>query len=142
MKKFCANLKEHTTEMLNCEKRKWCLQQKLCHIYKKEFDEEFNEDQNYCKVWDYCYYTGKFILLGGGGGGGWVWGAVHNICNLRYRTPKEILVVFHNVFNYDCNFTTSRRIWRSALVSKRKQNYITLSAQIIIIIKKYRKTIT
>ena len=23
-------------------------------------------------------------------------GAVHNDCNLRYKTPKEIPVVFHN----------------------------------------------
>lgn len=23
---------------------------KLCHMWKKEFDEEFNEDQNYCQI--------------------------------------------------------------------------------------------
>ena len=53
MKKFCANLKGYATELTNHEKRK-CYKQankdKLCHMWKKEFDEEFNEDQNYCQI--------------------------------------------------------------------------------------------
>ena len=28
-------------------------------------------------------------------------GAAHNICNLRYKTPKEIPVVFRNGSTYD-----------------------------------------
>ena len=28
----------------------------------------------------------------------------HNICNLRYKTPKEIPVVFHNGSTYDYHF--------------------------------------
>ena len=36
------------------------------------------------KVKDHCHYTGKYR------------GAAHNICNLRYKTPKEIPVVLHN----------------------------------------------
>ena len=32
-------------------------------------------------------------------------GAAHNTCNLRYKTPKEIPVVFHNGSTLDCNFT-------------------------------------
>lgn len=39
--------------------------QTLCHICKQRFHEEFIEDQNYCKVRDYCHYTGK--CQGGGG---------------------------------------------------------------------------
>ena len=31
-------------------------------------------------------------------------GAAHNICNLRYKIPKEILVVFHNGCTYDYHF--------------------------------------
>ena len=31
-------------------------------------------------------------------------GAAHNICNLRYRIPKEIPIVFHNVSTYDYQF--------------------------------------
>ena len=32
-------------------------------------------------------------------------GATHDICNLRYKTPKEIPVVFHNGSTYDYHFT-------------------------------------
>ena len=35
------------------------------------------------------HYTGKFK------------GAAHNICNLRYKISKEILIVFHNGSTYD-----------------------------------------
>ena len=31
-------------------------------------------------------------------------GAAHNICNLRYKAPKEIPVVFHNGSTYDYHF--------------------------------------
>ena len=36
------------------------------------------------KVKGHCHYTGKYR------------GAAHNICNLRYKTPKEVPIVFHN----------------------------------------------
>ena len=52
---------------------------------KKEF--KLNQ-----KVRDHCHYTGKCR------------GAAHSICNLRYRIPKEIPVVFHNGSTYDYNF--------------------------------------
>ena len=44
------------------------------------------------KVRDHCYYTGKYR------------GAAHNVCNLRYKVPKEIPVVFHNGSTYDYHF--------------------------------------
>ena len=31
-------------------------------------------------------------------------GAAHDICNLRYRIPKEIPIVFHNGSTYDYHF--------------------------------------
>ena len=46
----------------------------------------------YHKVRDHCHYTGKFR------------GSAHNICNLRYKTPKEIPVVFHNGSTYNYHF--------------------------------------
>ena len=46
----------------------------------------------YHKVRDHCHFIGKYR------------GAAYNICNLRYRTPKEILVVFHNGSTYDHHF--------------------------------------
>ena len=46
----------------------------------------------YHKVRDDCHYTRKFR------------GAAHSICNLRYKKPKEIPVVFHNGSIYDYHF--------------------------------------
>ena len=46
----------------------------------------------YHKVRDHCHYAGKFR------------GAAHSICNLRYKTPKKIPVVFHNGSTYDYHF--------------------------------------
>ena len=69
--------------------------QKICHICKKEFSID-KDDENmfklYHKVRDHCHYTEKFR------------GAAHNICNLKYKTPKEIPIVFHNGSIYDYNF--------------------------------------
>ena len=53
---------------------------------------EFSIDKKYCKVRDHCHYTGKFR------------GAAHNNCNLRYKIPKEIPIVFHNGSSYDYHF--------------------------------------
>ena len=41
---------------------------------------------------DHCHYTGKFR------------GAAHGIYNLRYKTPKENPIVFHNGSTYDYHF--------------------------------------
>ena len=35
---------------------------------------------------------------------GKVWGAAHSECNLRYKVPKDIPVVFHNGSTYDYHF--------------------------------------
>ena len=73
--------------------------QKVCYICKKEFSTDEN-DKNafklYHKVRDHCHYTGKFR------------GAAHSICNLRYKTPKEIPVVFHNGSTYDYHFIINK----------------------------------
>ena len=44
-------------------------------------------------VRDHGHYTGKYR------------GAAHDICNLRFKTPKEIPLVFHNGSTYDYHFT-------------------------------------
>ena len=62
--------------------------QKVFHICKKDFC----DDKNKKKVRDHCHYTRKFR------------GAVHSVCNLRYKVPEEIPVVFHNGSTYDYHF--------------------------------------
>ena len=64
--------------------------QKVCYICKKEFSTD--NDKKHHIVRDHCHYTKKFR------------GAAHSICNLRYKTPKEIPVVFHNGSTYDYHF--------------------------------------
>ena len=96
MKKFCKDLRTHATKIINYEKKKMILltikeeichnKQKTCYIFKKEFNKNDKERQ---KVRDNCHYTGKYR------------GAARNICNLRYKVPKEIPVVFHNGSTYD-----------------------------------------
>ena len=44
------------------------------------------------KVRDHCHYTGKYRE------------AAHNICNLRYKIPKKIAIIFHNGSTYDYHF--------------------------------------
>ena len=96
---FSKDLREHVSKIINFEKKKMIPltteekidhnKQKICYICKKEFNN--NEKKNY-KVRDHCHYTGEYR------------GAAHNICNLRYKVPKEIPIVFHNGSIYDYHF--------------------------------------
>ena len=74
---------------LTTEEKIYHNKQKICYICKKEFNN--NEKKNY-KVRDHCHYTGKYR------------GAAHNICNLRYKIPKKIPIVFHNGSTHDYHF--------------------------------------
>ena len=99
MKKFCKDLREHAMKIISYEKKRMvpltteekihCNKQKICYICKKEFN---NNDKKQQKVKDHCHYTGKYR------------GPTHNICNLKYKVPKEIPVVFHNRSTYDYHF--------------------------------------
>ena len=102
MKKFCLDLREHVTKIINYEKKEMIPltkkkeeknhnKQKVCHIYRKEFNTD-DSDKKYHKVKDHYHYTGKYRS------------AAHDICNLRYKTSKEIPVVFHNVSTYGYHF--------------------------------------
>ena len=101
MKKFCLDLREHTTKIINYEKKNMIPltkkeeknhnKQKVCYICKKEFNTD-GSDKKHHKVKDHCHYTGEYR------------GAAHNICNLRYKIPKEIPVVFYNGSAYDYHF--------------------------------------
>ena len=98
MKRFCKDLKEHATKIINCEKKDMIPltkeekedhnNQKVCYICKKEFTTSDNNNKHY-KVRDHCHYTGKYR------------GATHNICNL---IPIDIPIIFHNGSTYDYHF--------------------------------------
>ena len=126
MKKFCKDLREHATKIINYEKKKMMPltikeeidynKQKICYICKKEFDKK-----NY-KVSDLCRYTGKYR------------GAAHNICNLRYKIPKEIPIVFHNGSTYDYYFIIKELVkefeGNFECLDENTEKYITFSAPI------------
>ena len=76
MKKFCKDIKEQATRIINYEKKKIIRltkeekinynDQQICYIYKKEFDKSdtagpssLEQKKNY-KVRDHCHYTGKY----------------------------------------------------------------------------------
>ena len=80
---------------LTDEETKSYEKQKVCQICKKEFSTDKNNKNAlklYHKVKDHCHYTGKFRA------------AAHSISNLKYKTLKEIPVVFHNGSTYDYHF--------------------------------------
>ena len=104
-KRFCKNLREHAMKIIDYEKKemmpltneenKSYENQKLCYICKKGFSTDAL-NKKYHKKRDHCHYTGKFR------------GAAHIICNLRYKTPKEIPIVFHDGSTYDYHFIINK----------------------------------
>ena len=100
MRNFCLDLREHATKIINYEKKEMIPltkkeekkhnKQKVCYICKKRFSTEDNNKRY--KVKNHCHYPGKYR------------GAAHDICNLKYKIPKEIPVVFHNGSTYHYHF--------------------------------------
>ena len=94
MRRFCKDLKDHAIKITDCKKKDMIPltkeeednynKENICHICKKEFNND--------KVRDHCHITGKYR------------GAAHNTCNLRYKIPKNIPVIFHNGSTYDYHF--------------------------------------
>ena len=74
------------------------------------------------KVRDHCHYTGKYR------------GAAHNICNLRYKVPKEIPVVFHNGSIYNYHFIIKELVkefeGNFECLGENTEKYITFSVPI------------
>ena len=102
IKKFCCKLKELGTKIVNYEMKdmipltdnenKYYKEQLKCYIFQKEFCYYKSKEKKfkiYQKVRDHCHYTGKFK------------GVAHSVCNLSYKVPREIPVVFHNGSTYD-----------------------------------------
>ena len=94
MKNFCKDLKDHATKIIDFKKKIMTPltkeeednynKENICYICKKEFNND--------KVRDHCHFTGKYR------------GAAHNTCNLRYKIPKNIPIIFHNGSTYDYQF--------------------------------------
>ena len=135
--KSFEDFKELAIEIINCKEQevipitdeeiKFYEEQKECNVCTKEFCYDANKENEfklYHKVRDHCHYAGKFR------------GAAHNICNLRYKVPKEIPVVFHNGSTYEYHFMIKQLAeefkGQFEYLGENTEKYITFS----IIIKK------
>ena len=75
------------------------------------------------KVRDHCHYTGCHR------------GPAHSLCNLRYRIPSYILVVFHNLSGYDAHLfikELGKHSKDTGVIAKNKEDYITFSVNIMV----------
>ena len=73
------------------------------------------------KVRDHCHYTGLYR------------GPMHSLCNLRYKIPSYILVVFHNLSGYDAHlFIRELGVHTSDMevIAKNKEDYIRFSIKV------------
>ena len=94
MKRFCKDVKDHATKIIDFKKKTMIPltkeeednynKENTCYICKKDLNND--------KVRDHCHFTGKYR------------GAAHNTCNLRYKIPKNIPVIFHNGSTYNYHF--------------------------------------
>ena len=106
---------------LTKEKKKIHREQKVCYICKKGFSID-DDNKKHSKVRDHCHYSGKYR------------GVAHDICNLKYKTPKEIPVAFHNGSTYNYHFIIKKLAEQFErqfeCLGENTERYITFSAPV------------
>ena len=126
VEKFCDHIKQeaHRLYHLFPEKpmdpltnRQWKSYKRAsrCHICFKPFN---SKDP---KVRDHCHYTGHYR------------GLAHSLCNLRYRIPSYIPMMFHNLSGYDAHLFIKALGSKSSnigVIAKNKEDYITFSVDV------------
>ena len=86
-----------------------------CHICYKPFT------QTNLKVRDHCHYTGLYRR------------PAHSLCNLRYKIPFYVPVVFHNLSGYDAHLfirELGAHTSEMGVIGKNKEDYISLSIKV------------
>ena len=77
------------------------------------------------KVRDHCHNTGKYR------------GPAHRICNLRYKIPSYIPIVFHNLSRYDAHLFI-RELGKKfdkgkiGVIAENKEKYISFNIDVIV----------
>ena len=93
---------------------------KRCYICFEPFREKNP------KVRDHCHYTGRYR------------GAAHRNCNLQYKIPSYIPIVFHNLSRYDAHLFIKELAAsvpggaKMNVIAKNKEDYITFSIQVTV----------
>ena len=108
---------------LTHEENKYYKEQETCHICKKKFCID-KDDENYKskrKVKNHYHYTGKSR------------GAAHSKCNLNYKVLKDIPIIIHNA-SYDTHFIINQLAeeFKGKLncIGENMEKYITFSVPI------------
>ena len=86
-----------------------------CHICFKPFREGNR------KVRDHCHYSGKCR------------GAAHSLCNLQYKIPSYIPVVFHNLAGHDAHMfikELAKHRSKMGVIAKNTEDYISFSVNV------------
>ena len=126
---FSKDLREHATKIISYEKKemipltleenKLYCKQKVCYISKNEF---ITDHKRCRKVRDHCHYIAKYRRTG------------QYICTLRYKTPKEIPVIFRNGSKYDHHFIIKELAeefeGQFACLGENTEKYLTFSVPI------------
>ena len=90
-----------------------------CHICFKEF-QELNP-----KVRDHCHYNGKYR------------GPAHRNCNLKYKIPSYVPIVFHNLSGYDAQLFI-RELGKKfdkgkiGVIAENKEKYISFNVDVVV----------
>ena len=92
---------------------------RICHICFKPFNVENP------KVRDHCHYTGCYR------------GPAHMKCNLQYKIPSYIPIVFHNLSGYNAHLfikelasITDGSIGHMGVIAKNTEDYISFSFKV------------
>ena len=99
---------------LTMEQKKEYNKATKCHICFREFKEKG-------KVRDHCHYTGVYR------------GAAHFGCNLRYKIPSYVPVVFHNLAGYDAHLfirELAKHTKDIGVIAKNVEDYISFSIKV------------
>ena len=108
---------EKPMEPLTSEDWKEYNQESKCHICFEPF-EKINP-----KVRDHCHYTGKYR------------GPTHRNCNLRYKIPSHIPVIFYNLSAYDTHLfirELGKETTKIGVITENKEKYISFTTNVMI----------
>ena len=144
MKMFCKNLKDQAMKIINYEKKEMIPltdeekesyeNQKVCYICEKEFCTDKENKKNFKK----CKKSEVTVIIQVNDRG-----AAHSNCNLKYRIPKTIPIVFHNGSTYDYQFIIKQlaREFKYYLecLGKNAEKYVTFSVPIKKVLDKDKK---
>ena len=113
-KRLYNSFPEHSMQPLTKSQLKEYKRTTKCHICFKPFREKG-------KVRDHCHYSGLYR------------GAAHFSCNLQYKIPSYVPVVFHNLAGYDAHLfirELAKYTTGMGVIAKNIEDYISFSIKV------------